>query len=88
VSCPSAEIPYAGLNQRQLIIEPGFLQVRQFDAFDVTGPIKAPLISFFPVAARAKLTPTLQQLRNLARTVLRTENNLHAPQCRAIRSRR
>jgi hypothetical protein len=80
-----------------LIIAPGFLQVCQFqvrrlDAFDVTKPrppeIKTLRISFFfPLATRAKLTPALQQLRNLAGKMLRTENNLRAPQCRAIRSR-
>jgi hypothetical protein len=79
-----------------LIIAPGFLQVcqfqvRRFDVFDVTAPdpplIKTLLIGFFPVAARAKLTPALQQLRNLAGKMLRTENNSRASQCRAIRSR-
>jgi hypothetical protein len=49
--------------------------------------IKKLLIGFFPVAPRAKLTPALQQLRNLAGKMLRTENNLPAPQCRVIRSR-
>jgi hypothetical protein len=79
-----------------LIIAPGFLQacqfqVRRLDAFDVTEPdppeIKTLRISFFPLATRAKLTPALQQLRNLAGKMLRTENNLRAPQCRANRSR-
>jgi hypothetical protein len=80
-----------GLNRRQLIIAPGFLQACPFDPFDLTEPdpppIKKLLIGFFPVATRAKLTPALQQLRNLAGTMLRTENNSRAPQCRAIRSR-
>jgi hypothetical protein len=80
-----------GLNRRQLIIEPGFLQACRFDAFDVTEsdpPVtKTLLIGFLPVATRAKLTPALQQLRNLAGKMLRTENNSGAPQCRAIRSR-
>jgi hypothetical protein len=80
-----------GLSRRQLIIEPGFLQVCQFDAFDVTEPdppvIKTLLIGFFPVATHAKLTPALQQLINPTGKMLRTENNLRTPQCRAIRSR-
>ena len=80
-----------GLYRRQLIIGPGFLQVCPFDAFDVTEPdkpvIKTLLVGFFPVATRAKLTPALQQLRNPTGKLLRTENNLRAPQCRVIRSR-
>jgi hypothetical protein len=80
-----------GLNRRQLIIAPGLLQVCQFGAFDVTKPDKAAIetlrVSFFSTATRAKLTPALQQLRNLAGKMLRTENNSGAPQCRAIRSR-
>jgi hypothetical protein len=83
-----------GLNRRQLIIEPGFLQACQFgvfDVFDVTAPdppvTKTLLIGFFPLATHAKLTPALQQLRNLAGKMLRAENNSRAPQCRAIRSR-
>jgi hypothetical protein len=40
-----------------------------------------------PSSSYPKLTPTLQQPRNDAAKALRTENDLIAPQCRAIRSR-
>jgi hypothetical protein len=56
-----------------LIIEPGFLQVRQFDALDLTRP------NFNKLSAVAAMISSSEKCRE--------PKQLFAPQCRAIRSR-